>query len=104
MVGHATPGLELAVRLSPVACGLLAGGAVTASLMWSARRRRARNLKLFLAKHPEPPLPAGVEPESSYVNFRKLKDLLQQNWSFGHVYRPDGKEPLDVKGLVLATS
>jgi hypothetical protein len=104
MVGHATPGFELAARLSPVACGLLAGGAVTAWLMRSARRRRPRNLELFQAKRPEPQLPAGIEPECSYVNFPKLKNLLQQNWSFGHVYRPERKEPVEVKGLVLAGS
>jgi hypothetical protein len=97
------PELELAERALPIACGLLAGGTVTAWLIGAARRRRVKKLELFLAEHPEY-LPTGIEPESSYLDFPKLKDLLRQKWSFGHVYVPGRKEPVGVKGLAAATS
>ena len=101
---EATPMFELVARALPIAFGLLMGGTATAWLIKSAKRKRAKLAELFLAKHPEPRLAPGIQPESAYLNFPKLKDLLRQKWSFGHIYRPNLTKPTDVKGLTMATA
>ena len=95
----------------PMGVGLLLGLTVTGILSLRLRHglaRHARNLvqaeQDFVARHPMPLLPPDISPETSYVQFPKLQELLNKQWSFGHVYNPTLKTPINVKGLVAASA
>jgi hypothetical protein len=104
---HASAGaVELAL---PIGLGLAVGLTVTVWLLRINKRvfkEYAARLDVahqaFLSTNPKPPLPAGIRPESDYLNFPKLEKLLEKKWSFGQDYHPKEKSPTDVTGLCAA--
>jgi hypothetical protein len=54
--------------------------------------------------HFEPKLAPELKPESAYLTFGQLEDLVANGWGFGHEVRDDGEKlgdsPINVRGLV----
>lgn len=59
----------------------------------------------FESVSPVPTLTSGVQPEDTYLGFRRIQMLLERRWAFGHKPENDGgmkvgKSPVNVQGLV----
>ncbi|MFO1163111.1 MAG: hypothetical protein U1E60_30050 [Reyranellaceae bacterium] len=92
----------------PTIVGLVAGAGATVAATVGIKRSLAAKgeaaIKAFMTGTPEPSLPSGIKPEEAYLDFRTIRELRRERWSFGHVYAPEQAVSEDAVGLVAAAS